>query len=49
MARTKGTYILPANIELEAGAPLDSRSIVRAKADLLASGQFPYSYIGMEV
>lgn len=34
MARTKGTYILPANIE---------------KADLLASGQFPYSYIGMEV
>lgn len=48
MARTKGTYSLPANIEVLAGAPLDARDRVATKADLTASGTFPYPYIGME-
>lgn len=48
MARTLGTYSLSANIEMLAGAPLDAREIVPAKADLTTSGMFPYAYIGME-
>jgi hypothetical protein len=49
MARTKGTYSLPANIETNAAAPLDARSVVVQKSDLTASGSFPYPYIGMQV
>lgn len=48
MARTKGTYSLPANIEVLAGAPLDARDRVATKADLTTSGTFPYPYVGME-
>ena len=47
MARRRGTYTLSSNIELEAGAPLDSRDIVQTKADL-TNGSFPYAYVGME-
>lgn len=47
MARRRGTYTLSSNIELEAGAPLDSRDIVQTKADL-TNGSFPYVYVGME-
>ena len=48
MARTKGTYSLPANVEVLAGAPLDARDRVATKADLTTSGTFPYPYVGME-
>lgn len=49
MARSKGTANLSANLEVKAGAPLDARSVIPAKADLTASDTFPYKYIGMEV
>ena len=48
MARTKGTYTISANIEPEAAAPLDARMRVATKADLTASGSFPYPWIGMK-
>ena len=48
MARTKGTANLSASLEPLAGAPLDARDKVPAKADLTASGNFPYHYVGME-
>lgn len=48
MARTKGTANLSGTIEPLAGGALDARSVVQAKADLTASGTFPYSYVGME-
>ena len=48
MARTNGTYSLSSNFELEAGAPLDARERVATKADLTASGTFPYPWVGME-
>lgn len=47
MARRRGTFTLSSNIELEAGAPLDSRDIVQNKEDL-TNGSFSYSYVGME-
>ena len=49
MARTKGTFTLGANIELEADAPLDARLSVAQKSDLTAAGSFPYKYVGMIV
>lgn len=49
MARTRGTIPTPANIEPEVGLPLDARQRVATKADLTASGSFPYPWIGMEV
>ena len=49
MARKLGTYPLSSNIEIEAGAPLDARTLVPTKADLTTDGNFPYSYVGMEV
>lgn len=49
MARSKGSANLAASLEVLAGAPLDAREVVQAKADLTASGSFPYKYIGMEV
>ena len=48
MARTKGSANFSGTIEPLAGGALDARSIVPAKADLTASGTFPYPYIGME-
>lgn len=48
MARSKGSANLAASLEVLAGAPLDAREKVATKADLTASGSFPYSYIGME-
>ena len=49
MSRTKGSLKLSSNIELQAGAPLDARSIVPTEADLYAEGSFDYSYVGMMV
>ena len=49
MARNKGSANLSASLEVLAGAPLDAREVVQAKADLTAEGSFPYKYIGMEV
>lgn len=49
MARTRGTFTLGANIELEADAPLDARLLVAQKTDLTAEGSFPYKYVGMIV
>lgn len=49
MARTKGTFNISANIETNASAPLDARERVATKADLTASGSFPYFYEGMMV
>lgn len=48
MARNKGSANLAASLEVLAGAPLDARETVPTKADLTASGNFPYFYIGME-
>lgn len=49
MARNKGSANLAASLEVLAGAPLDAREVVQAKADLTAAASFPYKYIGMEV
>lgn len=49
MPRQKGSANLAASLEVLAGAPLDARDIVQTKAELTASGSFPYKYIGMEV
>ena len=49
MARNKGSANLAASLEVLAGAPLDAREVVQAKADLTAEGSFPYKYVGMEV
>lgn len=49
MARNKGSANLAASLEVLAGAPLDAREVVQAKADLTANDSFPYKYIGMEV
>lgn len=49
MARIKGSLKLSSNIELQAGAPLDARSIVPLKTDLTVASTFDYSYVGMLV
>lgn len=49
MARPKGTLKLSSNIELQAGAPLDARSIVSTESELYVAANFEYSYIGMLV
>ena len=49
MARDKGTANLAASLEVLAGAPLDSRTIVPALVDLTNAANFPYSYVGMVV
>ena len=48
MARPRGTLKLSSNIEPTVGAPLDARDRVPTKADLTASGNFPYAWVGME-
>ena len=48
MARVKGTANFSGTIEPLAGGALDAREVVQTKADLTASGSFPYPYIGME-
>lgn len=48
MARIKGTYSLPGDIEPQISAPLDARNRVPTLADLTVSGNFPYAWIGME-
>lgn len=48
MARIKGSANFSGTIEPLAGGALDARDVVQAKADLTASGSFPYFYIGME-
>ena len=48
MARTKGSFQLAGALEPLAAAALDARATVATKADLTASGSFPYFYVGME-
>ena len=47
MARIKGTFTLPANVETEASAPLDARERVATMDDLTAADSFPYPWVGM--
>lgn len=49
MARTKGMLNLSGNLEVNAQAPLDARTIVPTEADLTVASNFPYPYIGLEV
>lgn len=49
MARTKGMLNLSGNLEVNAQAPLDARTIVPTEADLTVANNFPYPYIGLEV
>lgn len=49
MARTKGTSKLSASLEVQAGAPLDARTVVPTYADLTKPENFPYKYVGMPV
>ena len=49
MARKKGTANLSASLEVLAGAPLDSRTVVPTLADLTTAANFPYKYVGMPV
>ena len=49
MARTKGMLNLSGNLEVNAGAPLDARTVVPTAADLLVASNFQYKYVGMPV
>ena len=49
MARTKGMLNLSGNLEVNAQAPLDARTIVPTEADLTVANNFPYPYVGLEV
>lgn len=49
MARTKGMLNLSGNLEVNAGAPLDARSVVPTVADLTVAANFQYKYVGMPV
>ena len=49
MARTKGMLNLSGNLEVNAGAPLDARSVVPTVADLTIASNFQYKYVGMTV
>ena len=49
MARQQGSLKLSSNIEPNAAAPLDARTVVQAKNDLTVSSNFPYPYVGMVV
>lgn len=49
MARKKGSANLAASLEVLAGAPLDARTVVASKADLMTASTYPYFYIGMPV
>ena len=49
MARTKGMLNLSGNLEVNAQAPLDARTIVPTEADLTVASNFPYPYVGLEV
>lgn len=49
MARKQGTFKMNGTIEPKVDAPLDARLNVKSKADLTASGTFPYRYNGMIV
>lgn len=48
MARTSGSNNFAGTLEILASSALDARDIVQTKADLTASGSFPYPYVGME-
>lgn len=49
MARAKGMLNLSGNLEVNAQAPLDARTIVPTEADLTVASNFPYPYVGLEV
>lgn len=49
MARTAGSLNISSNLEPRMSAPLDARTIVNTKEDLLAEASFPYFYEGMTV
>ncbi len=47
MARTPGSISLASSIEGKMGSALDGRMVCATKADLTASGSFPYPFIGL--
>lgn len=49
MGRTPGSLKLSSNMEINAGAPIDARSIVPHETDLVGANTFQFSYIGMLV
>lgn len=49
MARKKGSANLAASLEVLAGAPLDARTVVDNKTDLITAATFSYYYVGMPV
>lgn len=49
MARQKGSATFAGTIEVNAGGPLDARSVVPSKSDLTVASNFPYPYEGMVV
>lgn len=49
MPRKPGTLKMGSNMEPKVNAPLDSRTKVLLKADLIHVDSFPYWYIGMQV
>jgi len=40
---------LSGNLEVNAGAPLDARTVVPTADDLIVASNFPYPYVGMPV
>ena len=48
MARQKGTANFSGTLEVLAGGPIDSRTVVPTLADLTVASNFPYAYVGME-
>lgn len=49
MARKKGTLNISSNIEPNAAAPLDARTLVATLEDLTVADTFPFPYAGMTV
>lgn len=48
MSRTEGSFKISGALEPRIASALDARTIVQTKAELTASGNFPYPYIGLE-
>lgn len=48
MARQKGTANFSGTLEVLAGGPIDSRTVVPTLADLTVASNFPYAYVGLE-
>lgn len=49
MSRTEGSFKISGALEPRIASALDARTLVQTKAELTASGNFPYPYVGLEV